>query len=355
VALSAGRSRSQPPAAKRCGAGFWVLLLFFLGWSAVALLFDAWIIQGLVRQLGTQAYTAVEGVVLRCKVKEETDGDGTSYSVDIKYRYQVGGHDYTGTRVRYLPVWDRASSARFVEAHPPGSQITVFHAPADPADAVLLKGSDGAEVFLSLLMMPFNTFMLAMWCGALIYFWFGGLALSQWSLGIRFIDRDGDVRVRLPRAPAVIVTLVTLAFGPIPVGIVVALCAGPSPPAVMIVCAWAVVLGGAAAVYLASARWAALGKCDLVIDRVRNTVTLPQTFGRKKAIVVPLADVLAVEVVQGKDKEGDATFTPTLRWRDAGGEERAGQLADGNDREFSEYLTDWVRTKAGLVAPTGAC
>ena len=67
------------------------------------------------------------------------DEGGSTYSVNIRYRYRFGGRDYTGTRYNF----DTGSSSgrgwkdEVVRAHPPGLRTVCHVNPSDPLDSVL--------------------------------------------------------------------------------------------------------------------------------------------------------------------------------------------------------------------------
>jgi hypothetical protein len=61
------------------------------------------------------------------------------------------------------------------------------------------------------------------------------------------------------------------------------------------------------------------GSVDLVIDRLHETMTLPQTFGRRAPVVIRWAEVVAirVEVEERKDPEGhsNVVYAVMVDWR----------------------------------------
>src|SRR4051812_47775289 len=142
-----------------------VLLVFTLLWSSVTLAGDFLLVRSTLRQWRTIGYATVEGQVTKCEVQEEPGDEGTSYEVAADYTYRVGGQQYTSDRVRHLSMWGRGSATRFEQDHPPGSPVTIYYDPADPADAVLVPGVGGPELFQLLFLLPFNAVMVALGFG----------------------------------------------------------------------------------------------------------------------------------------------------------------------------------------------
>lgn len=328
-----------------------VLLGFTVCWSVGTLTVDFLTVRGAVHQLRSVNYAAAEGQMTKCQVTEDSSDEGVSYDVRAEYTYWVGGRQYTARRVHHLNLWNRASASGFAADHPPGSRVTVYYDPADPADAVLLPGVGGPELFQLMFLVPFNVIMfgLASCLVQAAVFWHR--PDPEWPNGVHFLKRQDEVRVRFikttPAAAALTVLMGTSFFGTF----VVAFGAGFPPPTIAMVILWLVILGGAGFAYRRRQSRIAAGKDDLIIDRRRKKLSLPHTFGRTGPVVVPLADVLAVEVdvVETKDEDShQVRFAPTVRWRDADGEPRHGKLADWVDRAQADRLVQWIKSKAGL-------
>lgn len=81
----------------------------------------------------------------------------------LRYTYSVDGVKYTGSRYRYDDDNISLRYDRVLGEFPPHSAHVVYYNPADPRDAVLSVGVDGADFLLLLVLMPFNvaTFMFA--------------------------------------------------------------------------------------------------------------------------------------------------------------------------------------------------
>lgn len=89
-----------------------------------------------------------QGTMLSGNIETSSGYDSSTNSYQpyhepaVTYQYEVGGVQYTGTRVtqhsfRYGSLGD---VKKFLADHPVGSTVTVYYDPADPASAVLEKG-----------------------------------------------------------------------------------------------------------------------------------------------------------------------------------------------------------------------
>src|SRR5262249_46820404 len=152
--------------------------------------------------------------------------------------------------------------------------------------------------------------------------------------GVRILEKESEVRVRLPTTPPAKAGIGILFGGAFSATFVVAFGVGMPPSVTAMVVVWSIVLGSAGLGYLILAARVASGKADLVIDRFQRTLTLPQTFGRKEPVVVPMADLVAIEAVTVEKQASEGTirqYVPTVRWRDAGGDLQEGKLAEWDD------------------------
>jgi hypothetical protein len=68
-----------------------------------------------------------------------------SYLPEIRYRYQVGPTEYSGSRRSFNTVHlaTQAASQRVIDAYPVGKTVAVFYDPKDPASALLEPGIAG--------------------------------------------------------------------------------------------------------------------------------------------------------------------------------------------------------------------
>ncbi len=116
-------------------AFFSVFLLFGLGFSAFFAV-PAWHV---VRAL---FWTPVPCEILASDVEDHPADDGDTYSVELRYRYEVGGREYVGDRYSFLGGSSSGSEGkqRIVDRLPPGTRTTCWVDPARPAEAVFERG-----------------------------------------------------------------------------------------------------------------------------------------------------------------------------------------------------------------------
>ena len=88
--------------------------------------------------LAARSWLEVPCTIVASEVAEHDSDDGTTYSIEITYRYTVADREYLSNRYRFMSGSSSGyrAKARFVERHPPGSPATCFVNPADPTDAV---------------------------------------------------------------------------------------------------------------------------------------------------------------------------------------------------------------------------
>lgn len=134
-----------------CMVGFFaVFLVAGLGMLA----FFVWPIYKSI--VARTSWTEVPCEIVSSSVGSHSDSDGTTYSVDVVYRYTVGGRSYESDRYRFLQGSSSGydGKAKVVESLPEGSVTTCRVDPADPAEAVLFTGFSWAHLLI-LFPLPF--------------------------------------------------------------------------------------------------------------------------------------------------------------------------------------------------------
>jgi len=329
------------------------LLIFGTFWTAIVLGFDAFIIYSMVRQGATADWPSTTGRVLRSEIASHDDGDGTTYSAEIEYEYEVGGRRYESDRIRFAgftSTSDRDFVERTVSRAPVGGSVPVYYNPEDPSEAVLTSGVAGEDFFIILFLTPFNVIMLGLWM-------LGGEAVS-YALrrppagGAPIMRRGERVHVRLPRiSPTFAAGLVALLISFVSIFIVGFLIGSdPSPTAISIV--WACILLPAGTVYCWKQYRIGSGTKDLIIDRGESMVSLPLTFGRKEDVIVPLDRVRGVELERlehrGKGETVSYTWAPALVFVDAAGARQEARIAEWHNEARATALAEWLREDLGV-------
>lgn len=87
-------------------------------------------------------WPSVNGVVASSEIDKKRGDNGTTYSAEILYDYEVGGVTYSSNRVGYGdfgssdPSWAR----KVVNRYPQGKEVTVYYMPDKPEESTLEKG-----------------------------------------------------------------------------------------------------------------------------------------------------------------------------------------------------------------------
>jgi hypothetical protein len=120
--------------------------------------------------IGTQSYRwkKVQGSIVRAETRQISENERINqavsgdkyavklYFVSVTYQYQVGGKTYTNNALKpgetAIGVDSAADGKRIAAKFPPGTPVTVFAKPANPAQSVLQPNSDlGSLVFFGIL------------------------------------------------------------------------------------------------------------------------------------------------------------------------------------------------------------
>lgn len=145
-AASQGRSISQAAGRKfspGCMAGFFlVFLLAGLG-------FLAFFLVPAMKVVAARSWTAVDCEILASSVASHAGDDGATYSVEVRYRYEVDGVVYEGDRYEFMlgSSSGRAAKQRRVDALPVRSTARCYVDPQDPAEAVVYRGFTWVYLF----------------------------------------------------------------------------------------------------------------------------------------------------------------------------------------------------------------
>jgi len=96
-----------------------------------------------------RSWEAVACTILESHVETHEGEDGDTYSVEVRYRYEVGGEAFEGSRYQFMGGSSSGYSgkAEVVEGLPPGAVATCYVNPHDPTDSVLHRGFTPALLF----------------------------------------------------------------------------------------------------------------------------------------------------------------------------------------------------------------
>ena len=91
-------------------------------------------------QQASLAWRSAQGRVLKSRV-EVSGGEVTSVSAYVLYEYEVQGQTYQSTQIKAGDRFIRSGSSRdayqTVDQYPPGTLVTVYYDPANPAESAL--------------------------------------------------------------------------------------------------------------------------------------------------------------------------------------------------------------------------
>jgi hypothetical protein len=327
----------------------WTIPVFFgLFWSTITLLFDAFNIIPMVRQVNAIRFPSAEGVMISSEVTRHSDSDGSTHGVAMGYSYTVAGREYEGHLYRYdkSASSDSAWAQRAVSERPPGRKVPVFYNPHNPEDAVLVPGILGSDLFMLAFMTPFNAVMLG-------FVWVGWARLRQaWfkpvAGGVRIIAGPRETRVRLTaHSPAAvgIATAALLAFASI--FIVAFLMGGFHPSLQTMRVTWMLILGGGVSAGLWHWSKMRAGHFDLIIDEFGDALELPLTNGRKTRRRLGFAQIrdVRVDVVRNTTSDGEATpaYAPALDLTEA--QPATERLVEWYHEAKAAAFVEWLRTK----------
>ncbi len=153
------------------GPGRVVGFLFGLPFLAAGLGFG-WFMGGkpLVLALTSGGWPELPCVITSSEVESVSGSDGTTYKVDIEFRYEFEGRSYTGGSYDFSTASSsgRAGKQKVVDRFPVGAEAECFVNPDDPEQAVLSRDIPGIVFFA----LPFSSIFVLV-----------GLGLSLASVG----------------------------------------------------------------------------------------------------------------------------------------------------------------------------
>ncbi len=116
-------------------AGFGFLIPFF--------------ILPVIRIIGAQDWPAVPCTILHGKVRSHSDSDGTTYSIDILYEYEMDGRTYKSDRYNFMTGSSsgRRGKQDIVDIYLRAENPVCYVNPEDPSQAVLNRGPSLTMLF----------------------------------------------------------------------------------------------------------------------------------------------------------------------------------------------------------------
>lgn len=88
-----------------------------------------------------RGWEEVTATVVSSQVRSHSSDDGTTYSVDVVYRYEVDGREFHSDRYHFLSGSSSGYEGKreVVDRYPPGAEVTAWVDPENPGSAVLTR------------------------------------------------------------------------------------------------------------------------------------------------------------------------------------------------------------------------
>ncbi len=289
-------------------------LLLLACWTGLTAAGTYVLLETTARQHFALKYPTTQGKIVRSEVGR---GAILRRGVEIEYNYTVVGMNYTGHRYRYDDHNAALEWNATVEDYPRWSMQKVYYNPKNPADALLEPGIDGSDLLLLLFSLPMNTLTFALW-RAMITRWREKSRLRP-AGGVRVVKQAGKTRVSLAEISAFEAGVYGMAAAAFVASFPVVIAGGFEPALRLIKTAWAVVLAAGSVVFV----WRALmnwsGIYDLRLDEASQTVTLPQTAGRRQALAIARREISGVSMQRRVSKSPSGTHVSYLPALNRGG------------------------------------
>ncbi|AKQ68302.1 hypothetical protein A176_005214 [Myxococcus hansupus] len=302
-------------------------------------------------QAGSATWPTVQGTITRSEVETVRSNKSISYRPLVAYTYSVDGQTYEGNKHR-ISSWsggELEAAEAMVARYPIGASIPVYYRPSQPSTATLLPGLGNAELFLLMILLPFNLAALAL-CVIVARIW-----QPERPLVAPFFREDGSECVTLDVLGTdawVAMALGGAAFlGPVVGG----LSGAYNAPLFVGVGAWAVVIAcGVLAGRLANSRLKS-GHHDLRIDHPSRSLSLPPIAGRRRRFDVRWSDVRSLRVgepVRGNQRGSETHYPLMLEYITADGEPHEETIARCTRQGQAEAMEQWLRTRLKLGEET---
>jgi len=288
----------------------------------------------------------------QCRIVQSEVGRGpmSRRGVEIEYNYTVNGVDYTGHRFRYDDhnaslEWDTT-----VVEHPRWSFQTVYYNPKNPADAVLEPGIDGCDLLLLLFTLPMNVLTCILWSAIVVRL--REKFRVRPAGGVRILRQPGQTRVSLAETPAIAAGFYGSAATAFIAAFPVVIASGFEPAFRVMEAVWGAVMAMGVAVALWQALRNRAGRYDLRIDLTAQTVTLPQTAGRRKPLTLARREISGVSMQRRHNKGPSGTrftYLPALSRGASGAASQPIELITlGWSEEKAQAFSQWLSQELGV-------
>jgi uncharacterized protein DUF3592 len=137
VSSRAVAAPAKTPQSRKFALLFW---LFFLVIGSIVFFFI--VVRPLIKTIQARDWQAIPCTIISSRVQSHSSDDGTTYSIDILYSYEIDGREYKANRYTFLggSSSGRRGKQKIVNQHPPGAKKICYVNPRDRTDAVLNRG-----------------------------------------------------------------------------------------------------------------------------------------------------------------------------------------------------------------------
>lgn len=127
-----------------------MLYLFFALFLAIGLGILGFGVRSLMKSQQVENWPKTWGTLLHRELVESNDSDGTTYRVEVRYRYAVAGREYESDRIAFGYTGSSAHDTHRAihEKLRRGDAVQVRYDPGDPAQAALVYGLHQSTLFL---------------------------------------------------------------------------------------------------------------------------------------------------------------------------------------------------------------
>ncbi|OGV59747.1 MAG: hypothetical protein A2X45_16585 [Lentisphaerae bacterium GWF2_50_93] len=135
----------------------YAVMLFFTAFLLIGLgVFYAIGIVPARKMLEAEKWNKIPCRIISGDVASHSDSDGTTYSINILYAYEINGTPYKSNRYSFMGGSSSGydGKKKIVDSYPAGSSATCYVNPEDPSDTVLKRGFS-AEMLFGLLPLIF--------------------------------------------------------------------------------------------------------------------------------------------------------------------------------------------------------
>lgn len=325
----------------------YVVLALLIFWTAVIGAADYFVFGTTLRQYQANHFAAAQCEIVRSEVTPQAM---LHSGVTIEYAYTVNGKEYRGSRYRYDDEYSSISGPAVVQKFRRWLQHPVYYDPKNPANSVLATGVEGGDLMLILFSIPVNVAVIMLWA------WMASWLRQKWRMpeagGVRVWRQNGKIRVRLVWLSAPAAGFYALGGAAFAATFPLVAMTGFAPSLQVMINTGMAVLMVAAAAFGWTALRNASGKFDLLIDEQSQTLTLPQTAGRKQAVTLPRGEVVGVCLQRRVSRLASGSFfsyLPALDRREAGAGLRREALSPcGWTEEKARAFSQWLIGQLGL-------